>query len=141
MAFPSQEEGSRFWNQHLDPSLSSRGQYSSAQLFTTDLDHEPPQYPYLYDVQVALMRTRYYSAKYVVHLPFVYKALHYPEQFTQEDADGAADCLKVCRFTLWLFCPALLCCAVLCYTLLFCVVDLRFLSLEIRVISYRHAFL
>jgi hypothetical protein len=57
-------------------------------LFSTDLDKEPIQYPYVYDIQVALLRTRYYQAKYMVYRPFVYKALHFPEQMTQEDAEG-----------------------------------------------------
>ena len=42
-------------------------------LFSTDLDKEPIQYPYVYDIQVALLRTRYYQAKYMVYRPFVYK--------------------------------------------------------------------
>jgi hypothetical protein len=64
-------------------------------LFTTDLNSEPVHYPYAYDIQVALLRTRYYYAKYMVHRPFVYKALHFPEQTTQEDAQGVAECLRV----------------------------------------------
>ena len=52
-------------------------------------------YRFVYDVQVAVLRTRYYYAKYVVYRPFVYKALHFPEQMTQEDAQGVAECLRV----------------------------------------------
>jgi hypothetical protein len=42
------------------------------------------------------LRTRYYYAKYIVHRPFVYKALHFPDQMTQEDAQGVAECLRSC---------------------------------------------
>lgn len=66
-------------------------------MFEADPDGEPPNYPYLYDVQVALLRTRYYYAKYMVNRPFVYKALHYPEQMTQQDAEGVAECLRVSK--------------------------------------------
>jgi hypothetical protein len=64
-------------------------------LFSIDQNKEPIRYPYFYDIQVALLRTRYYQAKYMIYRPFVYKALHFPEQMTQEDAEGAAECLRV----------------------------------------------
>jgi hypothetical protein len=82
------------YDQSLDPNLVNT---ISAQQGTPlfNLDREPVHYPFAYDIQVALLRTRYYYAKYMVHRPFVYKALHFPEQMTDEDANGAADCLKV----------------------------------------------
>lgn len=97
-AFPSEHGASQLYNQPLDPSLASRGQHGhiTGKLFTGDLDSEPVQYPYLYDIQVALLRTRYYYAKYIIHRPFIYKALHFPDQMTQSDAEGVAECLKVC---------------------------------------------
>jgi len=64
------------------------------QMFTTDLDSPPAQYPYAFDVQAALLRSRYYYAKYLIHRPFLYKALHYPESMTDDDALGVAHCLK-----------------------------------------------
>ncbi|KAL2261950.1 hypothetical protein VTK26DRAFT_2932 [Humicola hyalothermophila] len=63
-------------------------------MFTTDLDGAPPRYPYSLDSQVALLRSRYYYTKYLIHRPFVYKALHYPDAMGHEDAVGAAECLK-----------------------------------------------
>ncbi|KAG9232702.1 hypothetical protein BJ875DRAFT_513889 [Amylocarpus encephaloides] len=84
------------YNQPLDPNLSSNQGHSGLPLFTTDLDSEPVHYPYAYDIQVAWLRTSYYYAKYMVHRPFVYKALHFPEQMTQEDAEGVAECLCSC---------------------------------------------
>jgi len=96
--FPSpQPTGSQStYGQSVDPSLSLHAGHTGLPLFTSDLDSEPVHYPYVYDVQVALLRTRYYYAKYMVHRPFVYKALHYPEQMTQEDAEGVAECLRSC---------------------------------------------
>ncbi|KAK3355790.1 hypothetical protein B0H65DRAFT_58038 [Neurospora tetraspora] len=64
------------------------------QMFTADLDAPPVRYPYAHDVQVALLRSRYYYAKYLIHRPFLYKALHHPDAMTQDDAIGAAECLK-----------------------------------------------
>lgn len=64
------------------------------QMFTADLDTIPPTYPMAYDIQVALLRTRYYYAKYLLHRPFLYKALHYPEALTADDAAGVATCLR-----------------------------------------------
>lgn len=83
------------YNQTLDPNLSSQNVHPGSPLFTTDLGSEPVHYPYLYDIQVALLRTRYYYAKYTLYRPFVYKALHFPEQMTHEDAEGVAKCLQV----------------------------------------------
>lgn len=66
-------------------------------LFTSDLD-APPQrpYPYAIDIQAALLRTRYYWARHLVHRPYLYKALHHPEHMTRDDAAGAAECLRAC---------------------------------------------
>jgi hypothetical protein len=83
-------------NPRLDPNLSPFQENSGLPLFTTDLDSEPVHYPYAYDIQVALLRTRYYYAKYMVYRPLVYKALHFPEQMTHEDAEGVEECLRSC---------------------------------------------
>lgn len=76
------------------PAAASHGH--NAFMFTTDLDNEPVSYPYALDIQVAMLRTRYYYIKYLIHRPFLYKALHYPDQIVREDAEGAAECLKAC---------------------------------------------
>jgi hypothetical protein len=97
--FPGlQQADSCDFGQPLDPDSSSHPVHSYKTLFSTDLDKEPIQYPYVYDIQVALLRTRYYQAKYLAHRPFVYKALHFPDQMTPEDAEGVAECLRV-RFS------------------------------------------
>ncbi|KAF4473072.1 acetate regulatory DNA binding [Fusarium albosuccineum] len=63
-------------------------------MFTSDLDTPPASYPYAADIQVALLRTRYYYNKYLIYRPCVFKVLHHPESLTREDAEGAAECLK-----------------------------------------------
>jgi hypothetical protein len=94
VSFPSPQQSSGY-SQPLDPTLSPQRPRSGMPLFTSDLSSEPVHYPYAYDIQVALLRTRYYYAKYMVHRPFVYKALHFPEQMTEQDAQGVAECLRV----------------------------------------------
>ncbi|KAI9745485.1 MAG: hypothetical protein M1818_001019 [Claussenomyces sp. TS43310] len=94
-ASPPAPQDPDIYAQSLDPSLATpHPRQPGGGLFTTDLSHEQIYYEYAYDIQVALLRTRYYYAKYMVHRPFVYKALHFPEQMTREDAEGAATCLK-----------------------------------------------
>lgn len=63
-------------------------------MFTADLDSAPVSYPYAVDIQAASLRTRYYYVKYLIYRPFIYKALHHPEQVTRDDAEGVAECLK-----------------------------------------------
>jgi len=93
--FPAPQTAGSY-NQPLDPNLAQQQQAQSPiPLFSVDLDNEPVHYPYAFDIQVALLRTRYYYAKHMVYRPFIYKALHFPEQMTQEDAQGAAECLRV----------------------------------------------
>jgi hypothetical protein len=62
--------------------------------FTADLDAPTATYPYAADIQAAVLRTRYYYVRYLVHRPFIFKALHHPEHMTHEDAEGVAVCLK-----------------------------------------------
>ena len=82
------------FGQSVDPSLSPQPPVQGP-LFTEDLDKEPVHYLFVYDIQIALLRSRYYYAKYIVHRPYVYKALHFPDQMSQLDAEGAAECLRV----------------------------------------------
>jgi hypothetical protein len=97
-SFPGlQQADSGDFDQALDPDSSSHQAQSSMPLFSIDQNKEPFQHPYFYDIQVALLRTRYYQAKYMIYRPLVYKALHFPEQMTQEDAEGVAECLRVRR--------------------------------------------
>ncbi|KAI0882752.1 uncharacterized protein GGS22DRAFT_40096 [Annulohypoxylon maeteangense] len=63
-------------------------------MFSADLDNPPVTYPYAVDIQTANLRTRYYYVKYLIYRPFIFKALHHPEQVTHDDAEGVAECLK-----------------------------------------------
>jgi hypothetical protein len=48
------------------------------------------------DILIALLRSRYLYARYIIYLPFVYKALHYPDQMSNDDFYGVTWCLKAC---------------------------------------------
>ncbi|KAK8019640.1 hypothetical protein PG990_004778 [Apiospora arundinis] len=63
-------------------------------VFTADLDAPPVIYPFAADIQAAILRTRYYYVKFLLHRPYIYKALHHPESMTHEDAEGVAIALK-----------------------------------------------
>lgn len=78
----------------LPPPHSAIPGSASPLMFTTDLDAVPVRYPYSLDIQVALLRSRYYHTKYLVHRPYFYKALHHPDAMTHDDALGAAECLR-----------------------------------------------
>ncbi|KAH8676350.1 hypothetical protein BX600DRAFT_200653 [Xylariales sp. PMI_506] len=62
--------------------------------FTTDLHAAAIQYSYVTDIQIAILRSRYSYAKYLIYRAFVFKALHHPEKMTHEDAEGVAMCLR-----------------------------------------------
>ncbi|KAI5466213.1 hypothetical protein BGZ63DRAFT_347795 [Mariannaea sp. PMI_226] len=81
-------------SEHVFASMYSGQSLQTTYMFTSDLDTPPARYPYTADIQVALLRTRYYYNKYLVYRPCVFKALHYPDSLSREDADGAAECLK-----------------------------------------------
>jgi hypothetical protein len=94
--FPESTKITRSYFQPLDPSLSTASEsQQQPPLFTLNLNELPEPYPYAYDMQVAFLRTRFYYAKYIVNRPFVYKALHFPDQMTPADFSGVETCLKV----------------------------------------------
>lgn len=82
-------------SQH-QPSGRPGGASAPPLMFSTDLDAPPTRYPYVLDILVSLLRSRYYYTKYLLHRPFIYKALHFPDSMTHNDAAGAAECLKAC---------------------------------------------
>ncbi|KAI1079428.1 hypothetical protein F5B20DRAFT_163700 [Whalleya microplaca] len=90
-AFSSQSQG-LYVNQSLYPPPVP--DFHTNFMFTADLDIPPVSYPYAVDIQTASLRTRYYYVKYLLYRPFIYKALHHPEQMTRDDADGVVECLK-----------------------------------------------
>lgn len=80
----------------LDPELLEDA--NPPKLFTAQRPENcrPPRlFPFVYDIQVALLRTRYYYAKYMVYRPYVYKALHFPKLLTLQDKVAVATCLRV----------------------------------------------
>ncbi|KAK7415507.1 hypothetical protein QQX98_005860 [Neonectria punicea] len=87
MAFPGLSRDA-FGDVYPDQSLQN------SHIFTSDLNAPQGNYPYAADIQVALLRTRYYYNKHLIYRPCVFKALHHPNSLTREDADGAAECLK-----------------------------------------------
>jgi len=50
------------------------------------------------EVLIAVLRSRYLHAKFVVWLPILYKALHFPDKMTQKDGQDCTTFLKVCCF-------------------------------------------
>jgi hypothetical protein len=94
--FPESTKLPRSFFESLDPSLATSSDVQrGAHLFTLDVDQDTEQYPYAYDIQVAFLRTRFYYTRYIMNRPFVYKALHFPDQVTPVDMQGMEDCLKV----------------------------------------------
>jgi hypothetical protein len=89
---PSQD----LFSQGIYPSPSMQDLSAASFMFTVDLDSPPVSYPYVADVQVASLRTKYYYTKYLIHRPFLYKAIHHADLMTREDAEGAVECLKAC---------------------------------------------
>lgn len=77
-------------------STSASSAPPTATMFSADLDATPVAYPFALDLQVALLRSRYYYTKYLVHKPCLYKAMHHPAQLSHDDAAGAAACLQAC---------------------------------------------
>jgi hypothetical protein len=44
----------------------------------------------------AQLRSRYYYTRFMILRPFVFKALHFPGQMSQEDNDCTGQCLQAC---------------------------------------------
>ncbi|KAK1758272.1 hypothetical protein QBC47DRAFT_294622 [Echria macrotheca] len=78
----------------IQPTAAQNVTTTTPLMFTTDLDAPPSRFPFSLDIQVAFLRSRYYYTKYLIHRPFIYKAVHYPDAVTHDDAQGAAECLK-----------------------------------------------
>ncbi|KAL1901792.1 hypothetical protein Sste5346_001495, partial [Sporothrix stenoceras] len=80
----------------IPSSATSAAAPPTATMFSADLDATPIAYPFALDLQVALLRSRYYYTKYLVYKPCLYKAMHHPAQLSHDDAAGAAACLQAC---------------------------------------------
>ncbi|KJY00562.1 C6 finger domain protein [Zymoseptoria brevis] len=63
-------------------------------LFSQDQGPVPINHKNSLDLVTAQLRTRFYYARYVMYRPFIYKALHFPELMTTEDANCCALAIK-----------------------------------------------
>lgn len=68
-------------------------------LFMIDQGAVPINHKYSLDIVTAQLRTRFYYARFMMYRPFVYKALHFPELMTEEDANCCA--LAIQSACLW----------------------------------------
>lgn len=69
---------------------TSRYSYSEAE-FT---GATPLGVGYNFDIITAALRTRFYHARLLIHLPFVYKALHSPQDLSPNDVEGCRKALS-----------------------------------------------
>ncbi|KAK4231456.1 hypothetical protein QBC38DRAFT_465745 [Podospora fimiseda] len=79
-------------NMPSSPGITRQQQPQS--MFSIELDDAPERYPNAIDVQIALLRSRYFYTKYLIYRPFIYKALHYPDLMSHTDVVGAIECLR-----------------------------------------------
>lgn len=67
---------------------------ASGPLFTVKTLPSPLEQHIDSQVVTAQLRSRYYYAQFIIYRPFVFKALHFPEQMSNEDRHLAARCLQ-----------------------------------------------
>lgn len=68
-------------------------------LFGLNQGSIPVEHQYNLDIITGQLRTRFYYARFMMYRPFVYKALHFPELMTMQDADCCA--LAIQSACLW----------------------------------------
>lgn len=56
-------------------------------LFAVDQGPVPINHRFNLDIVTGQLRTRFYYAKFMIYRPFVYKALHFPELMSDDDAE------------------------------------------------------
>ncbi|PIA95088.1 hypothetical protein CB0940_08360 [Cercospora beticola] len=69
------------------PNIDITGRRPNEPLFSPDQGPVPIGHKYNLDLVTAQLRTRFYYARFMMYRPFVYKALHFPELMTEEDAN------------------------------------------------------
>jgi hypothetical protein len=74
-------------------------QYPNEPLFSTDKGTVSTSYRNSIDILTAELRTRFYYARHMLYRPFVYKALHFPELTSTDDANSCV--LAVQAACLW----------------------------------------
>lgn len=83
------------------PSLDPTSRRPNEPLFSPDQGAVPIGHRYNLDIVTAQLRTRFYYARFMMFRPFVYKALHFPELMTEDDASCCA--LAIQSACLWPF--------------------------------------
>lgn len=76
------------------PNIDPSGRRPNEPLFSPDQGPVPIGHKHSLDLVTAQLRTRFYYARFVMYRPFVYKALHFPELMTTEDASCCALAIK-----------------------------------------------
>ncbi|CZT14774.1 related to acetate regulatory DNA binding protein FacB [Ramularia collo-cygni] len=76
------------------PNIDPSGRRPNEALFSPDQGPVPIGHKHSLDLVTAQLRTRFYYARFVLYRPFVYKALHFPELMTTEDANCCALAIK-----------------------------------------------
>jgi len=59
-------------------------------MFALDQGTVPINHRFNFDIITGQLRTRFYYAKFMIYRPFIYKALHFPEAMTNDDASYCA---------------------------------------------------
>ena len=75
---------------HDFPNLNPMSRRPADSLFASDQGPVPINHRFNLDIITGQLRTRFYYAKFMIYRPFVYKALHFPELMTVDDANYCA---------------------------------------------------
>ena len=99
------------WRAHLPDPLQWNDNHAAAKANANEGDPalDPPLDPggtgespfeeaHNWDILIAVLRSKYLHAKYLIGLPVIYKALHFPARITQKDLGDCMVFIKVCRF-------------------------------------------
>jgi hypothetical protein len=78
------------------PNLDPASRRPNEPLFSPDQGLVPMSHKYNLDVVAAQLRTHFCYARFIVYRPFVYKALHFPELMTANDANCCALAIQSC---------------------------------------------
>ncbi|KAG8630423.1 hypothetical protein KVT40_002042 [Elsinoe batatas] len=75
---------------HSFPNVNPLARRQPSPLFTVQDNGEPVTHRYNLDIVTGHLRTRFYYARYMIYRPFIFKALHFPEAMTPDDASYCA---------------------------------------------------
>lgn len=66
----------------------------SEPIFAVDQGAVPIRHHFNLDITTAHLRSRFYLARHLLHMPFLYKVLNFPELLDQDDIDCASQSLR-----------------------------------------------